>query len=171
MNKKVLVVASIMLTGALLMVLTLSALSADSTRRDEFVKYRFIVEIDAVTLAYFMEVRGVNVTIDVIEVREGVEPNNVRLLPGPVHYGPLVLVSGVTENTELLDWIMSVADGSAARRNLSVIILDPLGNEVARYNISDAWPSSWSLGELDSLGVGPVIEELVIQYEKMERVG
>jgi phage tail-like protein len=59
-------------------------------------------------------------------------------------------------------------DGNLTRRNLSVIILNAEGAEVARYNIYEAWPSSWRLGELDSLGVGPVIEELVVQYEKCE---
>jgi phage tail-like protein len=117
-----------------------------------------------------MEVEGLNVTVDVIEFREGGEQTAPILLPGVARFGPLVLKNGLSESNELLDWMQTTVNGSMVRRNVSIILLDTEGTEKARYNIYEAWPSGWSINELDSLGVGPVVEELIIQYEKFERV-
>jgi len=132
-------------------------------------KYNFLVEIDGIIEAKFMEVKGLNVTVDVIEFREGGEQSTPILIPGLAHYGPLVLKNGFTQSNELYDWIQATVNGSMTRRNLSIIILSPEGLEEARYNVYEAWPSSWSLSELNSLGIGPIVEELVIQYEEFER--
>lgn len=133
-------------------------------------KYNFLVEIDGIMQAGFSEVEGLNVTVDVWEYREGNEPRlTPRLEPDLAHYGPLVLRWGLTENTELWDWMEKTLDGCVEKKNLAVVILNQRREEVARYFISDAWPSGWSLGKLDSQGIGPVIEELVIQYEALER--
>ena len=145
--------------------------SVTDSRNDPLSKYRFRVEIDGIVTAGFMEVEGLNVTIEVIEYREGNDPAMApSLIPGLVHYGPLVLRKGITTNTELWEWIEQVISGNmgSARRNLSVIIQDRNGNDIARYNLSEAWPSSYSVGKLDSLGSGTAIEELVIQYEQLE---
>ncbi len=80
-----------------------------------------------------------------------------------------MLRNGLTQSNELLDWVQATVNGSMVRRNLSVIILDTEGNEEARYNLYEAWPSSWTLSKLDSMGLGPIVEEIVIQYEKFER--
>ena len=116
-----------------------------------------------------MEVEGMNVTVDVIEHREGAQSTTLILLPGLVHYGPLVLRNGLSASNELLDWMTTTVNGSLTRRNLSMIVLNTEGSEQARFNFYDAWPSSWSLNKLDSLGLGPIVEKLVIQYEKFER--
>jgi phage tail-like protein len=137
---------------------------------EPYMKYLFLVEIDGITQASFLEVDGLNVTVDVIEYREGSDPNNPILVPGLVHYGPLVLRNGVTANNELLNWMEDVTAGSFTRKNLSIVLLDPDGSEIARYNLWGAWPSHWNLGKLNALGLGPVIEELVVQYEGFERV-
>lgn len=170
MKRKNLTIALIIIVGIIPAVLTLQAGAPLGSRPEPFVKYRFIVEIDGITEASFLEVEGLNVTIDVIEYREGADPTAPMLIPGLPHYGPLVLRNGLTTNNELLDWLEKIVEGDLDRRNLSIVILDAGGNEVARYNVWNAWPSSWRLEELESLGVGPIIEELIIQYEGFERV-
>jgi phage tail-like protein len=168
-NRKVLaIVLTIFATGSL-GAFTLKA-QAPGGKPEPFIKYKFLVEIDGITEAHFMEVAGLNVTVDVVEFREGGDSLAPILLPGLAHYGPLVLRHGLEANQELLTWMEDTVDGDVSRRNLSVVIFDPEGNEVARFNCHEAWPSSWRLGALTSLGVGPVVEELVIQYEKFEWV-
>jgi len=93
------------------------------------------------------------------------------LEPGVARYGPLVLRWGVTENAELWSWMEQTLQGNIERKNISVIILNQKREEVVRYNLEDAWPSSFSVDTLDSQDSGPAIEELVIQYEGLDRVG
>lgn len=130
--------------------------------------YNFLVEIDGIVEASFMEVEGLNITVDVIEYREGSD-SSIMLIPGVARYGPLVLKNGLTESNELLEWLETTVDGTLTKRSLSVIILYPNGAEAARYNCYEAWPSSWRLSELDSLDGEIAFEEIVIQYELLEK--
>lgn len=168
MNRRILALALTAICSILVAASILGVQAPLGGRPEPLVKYNFRVEIDGIVESYFMEVEGLNVTVDVTEFREGGDQSSPMLIPGLAHYGPLVLKHGVTTSTELFEWMEKTVDGTMTRRNLSVIILSAEGMEVARYNVYEAWPSSWRLGKLDSLGVGPVVEELVIQYEKCE---
>ena len=171
MNKKVLAIAlaTVIVSVVVGIFAIRTAQSPVGERPETYGKYRFMVEIDGIVHAGFREVEGLNVTVDVWEIRDGNEATAPMLEPGLVHYGPLVLRDGLTKNTELWNWMKKTIDGKVERKNLSVIVLDSKGIEVARFDLSGAWPSSWKLGKLDSLGVGPVIEELVVQYESLNR--
>jgi phage tail-like protein len=109
------------------------------------------------------------VTVDVVEYREGGDANAPILIPGLPRYGPLILRNGVSANNELLEWVEKTVDGVVERKDLSVVLLNAEGEEVARFNVWSAWPSKWSLSKLDSPGVDPIVEELVIQYEGFQR--
>jgi phage tail-like protein len=167
-NRKILASLLTTLSCAALIALVVSAQAPGGSHPEPYLKYNFLVEIDGITQAKFSEVTGLNVTVDVIEFREGGDQTAPILIPGLAHYGPLVLKNGLTQSNELCDWMQATVNGSMTRRNLSIIILNAEGSEEARYNLYEAWPSSWSLSQLESLGVGPIVEELVIQYEKFE---
>jgi phage tail-like protein len=137
-------------------------------------RYRFLVEIDGITRAAFREVEGLGVTVDVVEYREGSDVAMApRLEPGLAHYGPLVLRYGVIStsgggNRELWNWVKQTIEGNTQRRNIAVIVLDRRGNEVVRYNLSNAWPSSWRLDKLDGRSSCALFEELTLQYEALD---
>lgn len=139
------------------------------------VRYKFRVEIDGITRSGFKEVEGLSATIDVQEYREGTDPSLTnRLEPGLSHYGPLILRYAVTSsgagkaNKELWEWMHQNLDGSIQKKNVSVIVMDRKGNEVVRYNLTNAWPSNWRIEKLDSRASGPLIEEIILQYERLE---
>ena len=172
MNKRAFAIALVLMIASSIFLVSIGG-SLSSSRDAPYGNFRFRVEIDGITKAGFKEVEGLNVTVDVVEFREGSEPTTViHLLPGLSHYGPLILRYGATDDAqEMWNWMEEVLEGdiSSARRSMSVIILDSEGNDVIRYNLSEAWPSGWSLGKLSSTGKSMAIEELVIQYEQLER--
>jgi phage tail-like protein len=170
-KRKTLMMAVLVVAFVFVVALAIQAQAPTSPRPEPFSRYKFLVEIDGIVQASFLEVEGLNVTVDVVEYREGGDANTPILIPGLPHFGPMILRNGVTANNELLEWMEKTVDGAVERKNLSVVILDADGEEVARFNVWSAWPSKWSLSKLDSLGVGSVVEELVIQYEGFERVG
>jgi len=165
-----LVVAMMLVSGISAIIMIKSAEAPADSRPETYGCYRFLVEIDGIVQTGFLEVEGLNATADVWEYREGNEPLAPRLEPGLIHYGSLVLRWGLTTNEELWNWMEKTLQGNVERKNMVVIILDRTGMEIVRYELSNAWPSSWSLSKLDSRGTGPVIEELVIQYEGLNRV-
>jgi len=132
-------------------------------------KYRFFVDVEGRGLSGVREVEGLNVTIDAEKHTEASSAVAPKLEPGLTHCGPLILRYFVTANDDLWNWVKEALEGNIQRKNLSVAVLDRKGNEVVRYLMSNAWPSSWRLDKLDSQSSSPLIEELILQYEKLDR--
>ena len=162
------IVLSLFLLAVLGAMYIRSPLSDPGERRDPNGGYRFLVEIDGIAQASFRSVEGINVSVSVAEYREGNDVINPILLPGIAHYGPLKLRYGIVDTeTEIWDWMEDTLNGEVDRRDMSVILLNPKGEQLIRINLHEAWPSGWSLSPLDALEKGPALAELVIQYERM----
>jgi phage tail-like protein len=135
---------------------------------DPFVNFSFLVEIDGIRRAGFHECSGFASTIDVIEHNEGgsITP---RKIPGMTKYANIVLKWGMTDDRQLYDWHMQVANGEIARKNGSIVVLDRAGNEVARWNFIRAWPSKWDGPDFNAEGNDVAIETLELTHEGLMR--
>jgi phage tail-like protein len=134
-------------------------------------RHRFYVDIGSERYG-FKEVEGVCVNIEAHEYRDGTDPTSApRSIPGLVRYGPLVLrygIAGNPINSDLWNWIKQTIEGNEQKRNVAVVVLDRKGIPVAKYALTGAWPSNWRLSKLDGLIGSPLLEELVLQYEKLD---
>jgi phage tail-like protein len=135
-------------------------------RVDPYKGFRFLVEIDGIQQAAFTECSGLGSQIEVVEYRDGTEPNQMRKLPGKIIYPDIVLKWGVTDSRELYDWHLAVINGNLQRKNGSIILLDDQGNEKIRWNFEDAWPSRWEGPSLDARSCRVAIESLTLTCEK-----
>ena len=59
---------------------------------------------------------------------------------------------------------------SQSRRNLSVVLIDEEGNDAARWDFMNAWPSKYKAPDLNAKGNEVAIETLEIVFESMQRV-
>ena len=141
-------------------------------RQDPLRNYRFRVEIDGIQAGGFSEVFIEPTTTDVIEYREGNSPSHVRKLPGLTKFGNVTLKRGVSVSLELFNWHLQVVRGeiSSARRNVVIVVLDDSGQDVARFQLSDAWPVKYDPGDLNAKGNEVFIESLELANEGLERV-
>jgi len=139
-------------------------------RTDPFRNFNFMVEIDGIVQASFIECSGLEDTTEVIEVRSGGDSTTVYKLPGKTSYGDITLKWGTTASTELMDWRQDVVNGTVTRRTGSVVLYD-LANqtEVARWNFYNAWPSKWDGPALNAKGNDIAIETLVLAVERLTR--
>ncbi len=143
------------------------------SRRDPYRNTRFLVEIDGIVQAGFSEATIPDVTSDVVEYREGNEPNTVRKLPALNKYGNITLKWGVTDSMELYEkWRKPVEVGnmSAARKNVAIILMNEEGSPAARWEFQNAWPSKYDAPDLTAKGNDVAIETLEIVHEGMKRV-
>jgi len=139
---------------------------------DPFGAFNFLVEIDGVTKAAFMEVSGLGLEIDVIEYREGGDPSlGARKLPGRIRYSNIVLKRGITVDSSLWDWIKRVIDGAVLRANMTITLLDDQRQAVVRWNIKRAWPAKWTGPALNAKSSEVAIESLEIAHEGLELAG
>lgn len=139
-------------------------------RKDPYNKYNFLIEIDGIVQAGFMECTGLESKTEIIRYREGSDPlNTPRLLPGLHSYSNIVLKRGVTDSKELSAWRKTVTDGQIVRKRGSIILHDDKHQEVARWNFREAWPCRLSGPQFSAVGNDVAIEEIEICHEGIER--
>jgi phage tail-like protein len=136
---------------------------------DPLRNFRFRVEIDGITDAGFTEVTGFDSTSDVIEYREGNDPPHVRKLPGLTKTGDITLKWGLTDDMRLFDWRQEIIDGLITRKTVYIIVLDETGDEQARWQCDNAWPSKLDPTDLNAKGNDVAINTLTISCEEVRR--
>jgi phage tail-like protein len=142
-------------------------------RNDPYRNCRFILEVGGINQAGFSEATIPDTAQDPIEYREGDEAPTVRKIPGLIKYGNLTLKWGITDSSmELFDWRKKVEDGkmSEARQEIAIILLDEEGNNVSRWEFSEAWPTKYDAPDLNAKGTDIAVETLEIAHEGMKRV-
>jgi phage tail-like protein len=140
-----------------------------ATRNDPIRNFRFRVEIDGIQQAGFSEVTGFDATVDPIDYREGTDPTHVRKLTGLTKFGNVTLKWGVTDSTALYDWHRQIVNGDIVRKNVAIIVVDEAGNDKARWNVVEAWPSKYDPADLNAKGNDVALELLELAHEGVER--
>ncbi len=142
---------------------------ATGDRRDPHRNFRFKLEIGGIQQAGFSEATIPDANSDVVEYREGNETTTPRKLPGLNKYGNLTLKWGITDSTELYDRRKKIIDGNVERQNIAIVLVDEAGNDAARWEFVNAWPSKYDAPDLNATGNAVAIETLEIVHEGMER--
>ena len=143
-----------------------------SQRKDPYGNFRFRIEIDGIQQAGFSEASIPDSTSDVIDYREGTEKVlYARKLAGLTKHGNLILKWGITFSMELYLWRKMVEDGkvAGARKNIAVILMDEEGNDAARWEFGNAWPSKYKCPDMNAKGNEVAVETLEIVFESMNR--
>jgi phage tail-like protein len=140
-------------------------------RKDPFQNHRFRIEINGITQANFSEIIFPESVSEVIEHREGTQIN-AQKQSGLTTYTPLVLKWGLTASMELYNWRKFIEQGkiNTMRKNLSVILIDEEGQDAARWDFTNAWPSKYKGPDLNAKTNEVAIETLEIVFETMQRV-
>jgi phage tail-like protein len=141
---------------------------ATAARVDPYSSFLFRVEIDGITQAHFRECTGLSSSVEVIENPEGGK-GQVGKLPGRVKYPNVVLKWGSTQSTELYEWHRSAVQGTIQRKNGSIVQLDARGDEKARWNFVDGWPTKWDGPTFNAGATELSVETLEIAHEGVER--
>lgn len=140
-------------------------------RNDPLRNFRFRLDINQITQAFFSEVAIGETTTEPIDYREGNEPTRVRKLPGLTKYGAITLKWGVTDSMELYNWHKKIVDGQIKdqRKKVTIVVMDEAGTDKASYVIEEAWPSKYDPSDLNGKGNEVFIESLEITHEGLER--
>ena len=141
---------------------------AGSGRNDPYGGFNFLVEIDDVTVAGFVEASGLDSETEVIEYREGNSDAAVRKLPGLKKFANITLKRGYTDSTELWEWRKTVLDGQTDRRTGFIVLLNEAREPVIRWKFSEGWPAALRGPILNAATSDVAIETLVIAHERLE---
>lgn len=113
-------------------------------RTDPYLAFRYLVEIECVTVGGFSEVTGLQVETEIKEYREGGLNEYMHRLAGPTRYpSNLILKRGLTDADTLIKWHENITRGIIERCNGSIVLLDTTGQERWRWNFLKAYPVKW----------------------------
>ncbi len=140
-------------------------------RNDPYRNFRFRVEIDGIQTASFAEATIPDTTTDSVDYREGTDVTSQRKLSGLTKYGNITLKRGLTDSLEIYQWRKSVEDSGAikARKNISLVLIDEEGNDKARWDIVEAWPTKYSPSGFSAKANEVIIETLELVHEGIKR--
>jgi len=137
---------------------------------DPYASFNFLLEIDGIARAGFSEVTGLNAEANVIEYREGTDPLTMRKLPGLEKFGNVTLKRGVTQDPELFNLHKTISDGDVLRDDsMSIVLLDELRQEVARWNLLNAWAVKWTGPDFKAGASEIAFESVEIAHEGVQR--
>jgi hypothetical protein len=78
-----------------------------------------------------------------------------------VQYGSLTIRRGMTTSSDWYEWWDRARRSStAARKSVSVVVMDSVRADVARWTFANALPSAYVVSPLNALGSEPLIETL-----------
>lgn len=142
-------------------------------RADPAVKFRFdvICGFFGRIIGSFSKISGIKEQIEVVDMRDGTDPQRTKKLVGTHQGGTIVLEKGVTGNvSELVGWFNRVKknDRNGFRSDIAIGVAD-CANRLARVvKLQDAWPSAYELGDLDAKSSEVEVESLTLVFESLE---
>lgn len=141
-----------------------------TARTDPYPRSSFRVEIDGLAVDAFTDVTPPGGSVAVFEYRDGTDVVGLsRPMRGNLSVDKLTLRRGYDGRLELYQWWNEVRQGNpAARRSMSIVLVDEQGQEVTRWNVLGAFPSSHRFERLEAASSSPVIEVLEIVYSNYE---
>jgi phage tail-like protein len=114
-------------------------------------------------------VSGVSSEVEIVDNPFVNEQGKITIgkLPGKPKTPSVTMKRGLTASADLWDWHTAVMQGTPDRRNGSVILMNTVGEEVLRYNFTNAMVSKISLSEGGATASGVQIEEATLSCETL----
>ena len=128
----------------------------------------FAVTIPSLTLedGLFTQITGLSQQVDVMEYPEGGINTFVHRLPTRIKQGNITLKRGVTKEKALLQWFQSTVV-KVQPADLSINVLDDLGNTMQSWSFRNAYPVKWTGSVLNAGGNEFMTQSLEIAHSGM----
>jgi len=134
----------------------------------------FGVEFQGQVSGAFRECTGLGSENEVVEYKASGPKGEfvIKKVPGRMKWSNITLKRGITDTMDMWQWRKLVEQGKVeeACKNGSIVMFNQKGEEMARWDFVNAWPSKIS-GPTANANTNEVgIEELEITHEGYERV-
>lgn len=137
---------------------------------DPLISFNFLLEVDGKEIGYFMSVGGLGVEMEVETVKEGGLNEFEHKLPGRLKWSNITLKRGITNSTELFEWMQASTPNGLERSTGRISMLNPTYETVQTWEFEGAFPVKWTGPSLDAGSNDIGTEELEIAHHGF-RVG
>ena len=128
--------------------------------------YHFIVDWGGARLG-FTEVSGLEIDIDVVEFRDGADPNqSAHKMPGITRYKNIVLKRGIVKgDNDFFNWINTKNLNQVERRDIVIKLLNENHDPVMSWRVRNAFPVKFTGPVLNANSSEVAIEALELAHE------
>ncbi len=155
----------------------MSEFSVNPHRFDPYKHFKFRVKWDGRVVAGISRVSGLRWRAEVVELREGGDPDQTHLVPGAVTFEPITLERGLTEDHAFEDWAKQLVQLQETgptlakfRKDIVIELVNESGAVVRAYRVYRCWVSEYqALPDLEANREAVLIERIVLQNEGWER--
>ena len=131
----------------------------------------FLFEVDGVEIGRFMEIGGLEVSVETEDVQEGGQNSFVHKLPGRMTWPNITLKRGITQTDSLLKWLNEssgeqfAANGNKLDRSTAAItLIGPAGARLRAWDFDGAFPVKWTGPSFAASSSDMAVEELEITH-------
>jgi phage tail-like protein len=131
----------------------------------------FLVEVDGVQIGSFMEISGLEVSVETEDIQEGGQNSFVHKMPGRMTWPDITLKRGITQTDGLLKWLNKssgeqfAANGNKLTRSTAAItLMGPGGERLRAWEFDGAFPIKWTGPSFAVSSNDMAVEELVITH-------
>ncbi|MFF4606434.1 phage tail protein [Streptomyces sp. NPDC001339] len=126
--------------------------------------HRFRLAIDGTDLGVFTRCTGLACTVEVEEYTEGGRNDSAWYLPRRITYPPLVLSRPVTADAEKTSqWVLNAVNDTRQRTG-QIASLSATGSVLAKWDLLNVVPVSWSGPNFDTAAPDAAMEVLEIVH-------
>jgi phage tail-like protein len=132
----------------------------------------FFVTLDNAKPAFFSEASGLSMEVEVVENTQSNEKGDTftRRRPAVAKYSEITLKRTLTKDRTFYDWADSIRKGKLDfRTNGAIVVHNMDGTPLDQWTFENAWPSKWSVSDLDVGSNDLMIETVVLQIELLKR--
>jgi phage tail-like protein len=118
----------------------------------------------------FSEITGLDVETEVIEYREGVNPEyNKMKMPGMNKFSNITMKRGVFQaDNQFYEWWNTVKLNTIERRDLTISLLNEKHEPVMVWKVKNAWPTKVQSTDLKADGNEVAIETIELVHEGLK---
>ena len=129
-------------------------------------KFHFIVDWGGTRIG-FTEISGLDISNDVIEYREGSNPEYHKIkMPGQRKFSNITMKRGIFKSdNDFYTWFNTINMNTVARRDITISLLDEALAPVVVWKIKNAWPTKITSTDLKADGNEVALESLEIAHE------
>ncbi len=149
-------------------------------RFDPYKDFKFRVKWDGKYVVGISKVSALKRTTEVVEHREGGDPNTTRKSPGLTKFEPITLERGVTHDPDFEQWANKVWQFGAGagsevslndfRKDITIELFNEAGQLVIAYRVFRCWVSEFqAMPDLDANASSVAIQSITLQNEGWER--
>jgi phage tail-like protein len=128
--------------------------------------YHFIVDWGGTRTA-FLEISGLNIMIDVTELRQGADTNqSARKAPGHIHYSNIILKRAIQRgDNEFFTWVATIKLNTVERRDIVIKLLNENHEPVISWKVINSFPVKLTGPVLNANANCVAIEEIELAHE------